>query len=87
MPPAQTKEVIERELNAPLEDVFEWIDLQKPLGSASISQVSFLLLPIRRSHASAVTLAVKPSSRPHCTHDHSKPGSGQIIQNALHFKH
>ncbi|KAL0020648.1 hypothetical protein WJX79_000580 [Trebouxia sp. C0005] len=39
MPPAQTKEVIERELNAPLEDVFEWIDLEKPLGSASISQV------------------------------------------------
>ncbi len=39
MPPAQTKEVIERELNARLEDVFEWIDLEKPLGSASISQV------------------------------------------------
>lgn len=39
MPPAQTKEVIERELKAPLEDVFEWIDLEKPLGSASISQV------------------------------------------------
>lgn len=67
MPPAQTKEVIERELNAPLEDVFEWIDLEKPLGSASISQVSFLLLPICRTHASAVTLAVNPSSRPHCT--------------------
>lgn len=45
MPPAQTKEVIERELNAPLEDVFEWIDLQKPLGSASISQVSICCSP------------------------------------------
>ena len=39
MPPAQTKEVIESELNAKLEQVFEWIDLEKPLGSASISQV------------------------------------------------
>ena len=39
MPPAQTKEVIESELNAKLEQVFEWIDLDKPLGSASISQV------------------------------------------------
>ena len=39
MPAAQTKEVIERELNAPLDEVFEWIDLEKPLGSASISQV------------------------------------------------
>ncbi len=74
MPPAQTKEVIERELNAPLEDVFEWIDLEKPLGSASISQVSFLLLPICYSHSSAVTLAVKHSVRPHCTCDHSRSG-------------
>lgn len=57
MPPAQTKEVIERELNAPLEDVFEWIDLEKPLGSASISQVTFLLLRSRHTYASAVTLA------------------------------
>ena len=39
MPPQQTREVIEAELNAPLEQVFEWIDLEKPLGSASISQV------------------------------------------------
>ncbi len=56
MPPAQTKEVIERELNAPLEDVFEWIDLEKPLGSASISQVTFLLLPICHSHTGCETL-------------------------------
>ena len=40
MPAAQTREVIESELNAKLEQVFEWIDLDKPLGSASISQVS-----------------------------------------------
>lgn len=39
MPPAQTKRVLERELGASLEDVFDWIDLDKPLGSASISQV------------------------------------------------
>ena len=41
MPAAQTREVIERELNAPLDEVFEWIDLEKPLGSASISQVPY----------------------------------------------
>ena len=40
MPPAQTRAVIERELCvASLDDVFEWIDLEKPLGSASIAQV------------------------------------------------
>lgn len=39
MPPAQTRRVLEAELNAPIEEVFEWIDLEKPLGSASISQV------------------------------------------------
>ena len=44
MPPAQTKEVIESELNAKLEQVFEWIDLEKPLGSASISQVIPILM-------------------------------------------
>ena len=40
MPPDQTRKVIERELGGvQLEDVFEWIDLEQPLGSASISQV------------------------------------------------
>lgn len=39
MPAAQAREVIERELGVPLEAVFEWIDLDEPLGSASISQV------------------------------------------------
>jgi predicted unusual protein kinase regulating ubiquinone biosynthesis (AarF/ABC1/UbiB family) len=40
MPAEQVRAVIERELGAPLESVFEWIDLEEPLGSASISQVS-----------------------------------------------
>lgn len=36
----QTRGVIEKELGgAKLEDVFEWIDLEKPLGSASLAQV------------------------------------------------
>ena len=39
MPPTQVQGVLEHELGAPLKDVFEWIDLQTPLGSASISQV------------------------------------------------
>lgn len=40
MPAAQARAVIERELGAPLEALFEWIDLDTPLGSASISQAS-----------------------------------------------
>lgn len=39
MPADQVRAVIERELGAPLEALFEWIDLEQPLGSASISQV------------------------------------------------
>lgn len=40
MPASQVREVIEHELGGvPLETVFEWIDLDSPLGSASISQV------------------------------------------------
>lgn len=39
MPAEQAREVIQRELGAPIEAVFEWIDLETPLGSASISQV------------------------------------------------
>ena len=39
MPAEQAREVIEQELGVPLEAVFEWIDLDMPLGSASISQV------------------------------------------------
>ncbi|PSC70875.1 putative aarF domain-containing kinase 1 [Micractinium conductrix] len=39
LPAGKAREVIERELGAPLETLFEWIDLEEPLGSASISQV------------------------------------------------
>lgn len=40
MPAAQVRAVIEEELgNVPMDQVFEWIDLDNPLGSASISQV------------------------------------------------
>lgn len=40
MPEAQAREAVMRELGCrDLGEVFEWIDLAKPLGSASISQV------------------------------------------------
>lgn len=40
MPSSQVRAVIEEELGGlPLEEVFEWIDLNEPLGSASIAQV------------------------------------------------
>lgn len=39
MPAEQARAVIERELGAPLAAIFEWIELEEPLGSASISQV------------------------------------------------
>lgn len=40
MPAQQTRSVIEQELGGvPLEEVFEWIELDEPLGSASIAQV------------------------------------------------
>jgi hypothetical protein len=40
MPPAQAQRMIEKELGlGSLDEVFEWIDLEDPLGSASISQV------------------------------------------------
>jgi hypothetical protein len=39
MPAQQARQVIEQELGVPLEAVFEWIELDEPLGSASISQV------------------------------------------------
>lgn len=50
MPADRARDVIEGELGVPLETVFEWIDLEKPLGSASIAQVhkAKLLLPQRR---------------------------------------
>lgn len=40
MPPRQVSTLLKRELHvADLGAVFEWIDLEKPLGSASIAQV------------------------------------------------
>lgn len=40
MPASQVRSVVEAELGGvPLDAVFEWIDLENPLGSASISQV------------------------------------------------
>jgi ABC1 atypical kinase-like domain len=41
MPADETRSVIRQELGGrPLHTFFEWIDLEQPLGSASISQVS-----------------------------------------------
>lgn len=41
MGPKQTRKVLQGELGGtPIADVFEWIDLDQPLGSASIAQVS-----------------------------------------------
>jgi predicted unusual protein kinase regulating ubiquinone biosynthesis (AarF/ABC1/UbiB family) len=39
MSAARARTVIEEELGVPMEEVFEWIDLEQPLGSASIAQV------------------------------------------------
>ena len=40
MSPPEVTDIIQAELAGPtLEDVFDWIDLDKPLGSASIAQV------------------------------------------------
>ena len=40
MPADEVEEALKRELRVKsLGDVFEWIDLEKPLGSASIAQV------------------------------------------------
>ena len=40
MPVAQARQVLEGELGGvPVEEVFEWIDFEKPLGSASVAQV------------------------------------------------
>ena len=40
MPAEQVLSLLQAELRGrPLEDIFEWINLQTPLGSASIAQV------------------------------------------------
>ena len=43
MSPEKTKQVIEQRLGKPIDDVFAWIDLAAPLGSASIAQVGLAL--------------------------------------------
>ena len=39
MSPEKTREVLEQRLGKPISEVFAWIDLEAPLGSASIAQV------------------------------------------------
>ena len=46
MAPDQVKQVIEKQLGKPIDEVFAWIDLANPLGSASIAQVRIMLAPI-----------------------------------------
>lgn len=56
MTPEKTKQVIEERLGKPLHEVFAWIDLSAPLGSASIAQV--LSLSIRQlgtTHSSSTS--------------------------------
>ncbi len=53
MPAEKARRVVEEELRGtPLEEVFEWIDLDTPLGSASISQV---LLQHPQQHCTLVS--------------------------------
>ncbi len=43
MPAEQVLSLLQAELQGrPLEDIFDWINLQTPLGSASIAQVGLL---------------------------------------------
>ena len=42
MAPEKAKQVIEQQLGKPIEDVFAWIDLEAPLGSASVAQVGLV---------------------------------------------
>ena len=39
MAPDKVQQVIEKQLGKPIDEVFAWIDLANPLGSASIAQV------------------------------------------------
>ena len=41
----ETKVILEAELGLRLANIFDWIDLDQPLGSASISQVTALSCP------------------------------------------
>ena len=42
MTPEKAKQVIEQQLGKPIDTVFAWIDLEAPLGSASIAQVGLV---------------------------------------------
>lgn len=78
MPPAQAKEIVLKELQInDLNEVFEWIDLEKPLGSASISQVHKARL---RHVSNSEVRAHDPLRRtikslPRFTHIWVKPGT------------
>jgi len=65
MPPGQARKVIEAELGARLEDVFDFIDLEKPLGSASIAQArpcSASTARLQRPGSSVLALDGAPGS-------------------------
>ena len=63
MTPEKTKEVIEQRLGKPIDEVFAWIDLEAPLGSASIAQV-ICKLPIVMSGPLRVCLNCSGNSDP-----------------------
>lgn len=44
MAPEKAKQVIEEQLGKSIDDVFAWIDLEAPLGSASIAQVRLVCI-------------------------------------------
>ncbi len=70
MSAAQTRRVIERELGGvPMDEVFEWIDLEHPLGSASIAQAGPPPAPFCRLGSfmwGSSCLATSCAARPTC---------------------
>ncbi len=78
----QTRGVIERELaGACLEDVFEWIDLDKPLGSASLAQVRFHDTFFCDPPHSCANTAREPASLAHVL-SHVDAWECHILENA-----
>lgn len=71
MPADKAKQVLQRELGVKdLSEVFEWINLDKPIGSASISQVTcrlalFDVLTGPKAHAASACSA-QPCWCPSC---------------------
>ncbi|EIE21462.1 ABC1-domain-containing protein [Coccomyxa subellipsoidea C-169] len=86
MPAQQARSVIEQELGGiPLEEVFEWIDFEEPLGSASIAQVhkAKLRQPAKRRRRDFLsgevfnwTLSAKAQRRDDCSW---RVGTGQEV--------